>query len=413
MTWTTRTRLALAAGGFLLAAALPAAADEAAAQLAVRHLDAGTLAAGDAELSAVLDKDPGNDEARIGLGTIRFIRAVEHLSQGLYRYGLQPPKSFLIPVVRLPVPENPNPQTVTFQDFRDLIETFVSDLGSAEATLALVKSDQVRFVLDLDKVHYDVRGDGVIGDDGRLTSVLERVTGMARSVMPASLEFKFDKGDALWLQGYCNLLMAFGDFFLAYDWHESFDSTFFHFFPKMRSPFRDALASVDPNDWVGTEGGPIADFISFAHIRWPLLDPARMHDARNRLKKVIALSRASWDAIEAETGNDREWIPNERQTSPFRSVIVDQKRIEAWRAVLDEADAILDGKKLVPHWRLRQGINIRRVFEEPQPFDLVLWITGPAALPYLEDGPVTTSEEWNRITDSFGGSFGVFAVWFN
>ena len=39
--------------------------------------------------------------------------------------------------------------------------------------------------------------------------------------------------------------------------------------------------------------------------------------------------------------------------------------------------------------------------------------TGPAALPYLEDGPVATSEEWNRITDSFGGGFGVFAVWFN
>jgi hypothetical protein len=413
MTWITRTRLAFAASGFLLAAALPAAADEAAAELAVRHLEAGTLAAGDAELSGILDKDPGNDEARIGLGTIRFIRAVEHLSQGLYRYGLEPPRSFLIPVVRLPVPENPNPQTVTFQDFRDLIETFVSDLGSAEATLALVKSDKVRFVLDLDKVHYDVRGDGVIGDDGRLTSVLERVTGMARSVMPASLEFKFDKGDALWLEGYCNVLMAFGDFFLAYDWHESFDSTFFHFFPKMRSPFRDALAPVDPNDWVGTEGGPIADLISFVHIRWPLLDPRRMHDARDHLKKVIALSRASWDAIEAETGNDREWIPNERQTSPFKSVIVDEKRIKAWRAVLDEADAILDGKKLVPHWRLRQGINVRRIFDEPQPFDLVLWITGPAALPYLEDGPMTTSDEWNRITDSFGGSFGVFAVWFN
>jgi hypothetical protein len=413
MKWITRTRLALLAAGLLLAAPLPAAADEAAAQLAASHLYAGTLAVGDSQLTAILDKDPGNDEARIGLGTIRFIRAVEHLSQGLYRYGLQPPKSFLIPVVRLPVPENPNPQPVTFQDFRDLLETFVSDLRSAEATLALVKSENVRFVLDLDKVHYDVRGDGVIGDDGRLTSVLERVTGMARSVMPASLEFKFDRGDALWLQGYCNLLIAFGDFFLAYDWHESFDTTFFHFFPKTSSAFRDALVPADPNDYFASEGGPIADLISFVHIRWPLQDPARMHDARERLKKMILLSRASWDSIEAETGNDREWIPNERQTSPFQSVIVDRKRIDGWRAVLDEADAILDGRKLVPHWRLRQGINVRRVFEEPQPFDLVLWITGPAALPYLEDGPMVTSEEWNRVTDSFGGSFGVFAVWFN
>jgi len=85
MKWITRTRLALLAAGLLLAAPLPAAADEAAAQLAASHLYAGTLAVGDSQLTAILDKDPGNDEARIGLGTIRFIRAVEHLSQGLYR----------------------------------------------------------------------------------------------------------------------------------------------------------------------------------------------------------------------------------------------------------------------------------------------------------------------------------------
>jgi hypothetical protein len=413
MTLMTRTRLALTAAGLLLVAAWPAAADESAANLAAGHLEAGTLLAGDAELSALLDKDPGNDEARLGLGAIRFVRAVEHLSQGLYRYGLKPLTSFLIPVVRLPVPENPDPQPITFQDFRGLLQTFVSDLGSAEVTLALVKSDNVKLVLDLDKLRYDVKGDGIIGDDQRLVSVIERVTGMTRSMMPNSLVFAFHKGDALWLQGYCNLLMAFGDFFLAYDWHESFDTTFFHFFPKMSSPFRDALAPVDPNDYFASEGAPVADFISFLHIRWPLTEPGRMHEARDRLKRMIALSRASWAAIEAETDNDRNWIPNARQTSPFQSVIVDEKRIAGWRAVLDEADAILDGKKLVPHWRLRQGINIRRVFEEPQPFDLVLWITGPAALPYLEDGPMTTSEEWSRITDSFGGSFGVYAVWFN
>ena len=74
---------------------------------------------------------------------------------------------------------------------------------------------------------------------------------------------------------------------------------------------------------------------------------------------------------------------------------VNAERIAAWYQVLDEADAILDGEKLIPHWRFEQGINLRRVFEEPQPFDLVLWITGPAALPYLEDGPVTTPEEWD------------------
>jgi len=43
----------------------------------------------------------------------------------------------------------------------------------------------------------------------------------------------------------------------------------------------------------------------------------------------------------------------------------------------------------------------------------VLWITGPAALPYLEDGPVSTTEDWNTMVEAFGGRFGIFAVWFN
>src|SRR5262249_57065337 len=109
------------------ALSMPAAADEAAAKLAAAHLEAGTLSAGESELSALLDKDPANDEARMGLGTIRFVRAVERLSQGLYKYGLRPPTSFLVPIVRLPVPENPNPLPVTFQDFRSLLATFDSD----------------------------------------------------------------------------------------------------------------------------------------------------------------------------------------------------------------------------------------------------------------------------------------------
>jgi hypothetical protein len=128
---------------------------------------------------------------------------------------------------------------------------------------------------------------------------------------------------------------------------------------------------------------------------------------------VVALSRQSWQEIEAETDDDREWIPNARQTSPFQTLQVDTARIAAWYQVLDEAEAVLDGKKLIPHWRFGQGINLRRVFEDPRPFDLVLWITGPAALPYLEDGPVITPEEWARIMEAFEGRFGLFALWVN
>lgn len=389
----------------------PASADEAAVETTAANLAAGTLATGESALTAIIESDPGNDEARMGLGVVRFVAAIEHLSQGLYRYGLQAPESMLLPVLSLPVPPNPSPEPITYDDFRGLIQSFVNDLGSVDETLAGVTSADAKLPLDLAMIRYDADGDGNAGADENLLAVVQRVTGMEPEDMPADLTFAFDRGDALWLRGYSNVLMALGEFLLAHDWQESFDDAFFHFFPAMRSPFRDALAA--PGAGMEGEVVTIADVISFFHIRWPVAEPARMTAVLAHLKAMTTLSRQSWEAILAETDDDREWLPSPSQTGPFVSVVVDAESVAAWQVVLNEVDAILDGRKLVPHWRFRQGFNLRRVFEEPRPFDFVLWVTGPAALPYLEDGPVATLEEWRAITDAFGDNFVLFAIWAN
>src|SRR4051794_17033267 len=366
--------------GTPLARATPSLSSNASAAqvLTVSHLEAGTLAEGESALAALVAEDPTNTDAQFGLGVIRFFQAIEHLSQALYRYGLQSPQSFMVPVLRLPVPVNPNPQSITYDDFRQLLQAYVTDLALAQDTLAAIGSSDVELVLDLKKIRYDGNGDGIVTDDERLPAVIAHVRGTPEQNLPSSLTFAFDTGDVFWLRAYCHVMMAFGEFFLAYDWHESFDVSFYHFFPAMQSPFRDALKP--PSGSMNDEIAPIADLVSFLHIRWPVSEPARLIDVRAHLKQAVALSRQSWQSIEAETDDDREWIPNASQTTPF--LLVNAERIAAWYQVLDEADAILDGKKLVPHWRLQQGINLRRVFEEPQPFALVLWITGPAALPY-------------------------------
>ncbi len=391
--------------------ALQSGADEA-QTITVAHLEAGTLAEGEAALEALLAEDDTNDQARLGLGVIRFLQAIEGLSQGLYKYGLKSPESFMVPVVRLPVPLNPDPEPITYADFRDLLETYVADLALAEETIAGVTDSDVKLVLDLSQISYDVEGDGQIGADERLLTVIEQITGIPETEMPPSLTFAFDAGDARWLQGYSHVLMAVGEFLLAYDWQESFDVSFFHFFPGMDSPFRDAL--VPPTGNPNADFAPVADAISFLHIRWPIAEPERMSAVRDHLKATIALSRESWEAIMAERDDDREWIPNPEQTNWFADILpVSPERIDAWYEVLDEAESVLDGEKLIPHWRFSQGFNLRRVFEEPRPFDLVLWVTGPAALPYLEDGPVVTPEEWERLTQAFEGNFGLFALWVN
>ena len=89
--------------------------------------------------------------------------------------------------------------------------------------------------------------------------------------------------------------------------------------------------------------------------------------------------------------------------------------IGGWHDFLNEAEQILSGKKLVPHWRMNpeHGINLRRVFHEPREFDLVFWAHGAAAVPYVETGSVATGQTWQRLQQSFRGQFIGFAFWFN
>ena len=129
---------------------------------------------------------------------------------------------------------------------------------------------------------------------------------------------------------------------------------------------------------------------------------------------MVALSRESWKFILAETDDDHEWIPNPRQTGVL-GVPVRQEMVDGWLEFLDATEALLAGKRLLPFWRgdPSRGVNLRRVFTEPRPFDLVLWVQGTAATPYLEKGPLTKPEVWRRLQRVFGGEFIGFALWFN
>ncbi len=130
---------------------------------------------------------------------------------------------------------------------------------------------------------------------------------------------------------------------------------------------------------------------------------------------MIALSRESWKFILAETDDDHEWVPSPKQHTVMPGGAVTVAMVKGWMDFLDEAQAILKGEKLIPFWRRRddRGVNLRRVFTEPRMFDLVLWVHGTAAAPYLEKGPKTQPETWRRLQTIFQGQFIGFAFWFN
>jgi hypothetical protein len=404
----------LAALALGLAACGPAQADEAAVALTQRHFAAGTLADAETELQAMIAADDANQEAHLGLGMVRFVAAVEHLQTGLYRYGLSAPRAFGVPILRLPVPDNPRPQPIGYTDFRALIAAFVDDLAAAEATLAEVTSPEVKLPVDLRRVAYDVDGDGQAGPEERLTALLERVARIDDSDLPDDATVAFDLGDALWLRGYCNVFMAVGEFLVAHDWRDSFDAAFHIFFPRVKSAMANELARSRRRADDDRMFADIADAVAFVHlIRWPVDEPERMGAVRDHLKTVIDLSRQTWDAIEAESDDDREWLPAPGQHAAVVSLEVTAEQLDTWRVMLDEADAILDGTKLVPHWRFARGVNVAKVFADPPTFDLVLWISGQAALPYLQGGEVLDADEWRDLVRTFGRGFGAYLAWFN
>ena len=401
-------------------APFPAAAGDAALQTR-QALESGHLATGDKDMSTRLAADPSDNEARFGLGMIRFAEAIENFGQRQYRYGLRAPPNTMFPFFRLPVPLNPAPEELTYEKQRESLQALRDDLTKAEAALAPMTASETKIVIDLNAVQFDFRGDGKADSSETLGSILAAMRSHGGRPAPnetGPFEVKFDNGDAFWLRGYCHLLSASLEFVLAYDWRNTFERTAGLFYPRVAPPpFGPNPHFASRREEFRYDSGQIADLIVLVlihEIRWPLIEPARLQAAHGHLKQAVAMSRASWKSILAEITDDREWIPGPRQKNGVvTSMPVTQVQVDGWLHALDDFDAVLDGTKLVPHGRFSQGFNLKRVFFEPRDFDLVLWVAGYSAVPYLEDGPTLSISDWNQWNHAFNGNFLGYALWFN
>ncbi len=409
--------LAPAAGLILWSASASASADF--IEDLQSHLYAGKTAAAAEVARDRLDEAPDDDRARFALGAVRFLQAVEHLGQGLHRYGLassySPPYGAGLsglPILRLPVPPNPDPEQVTYGALRDVLQGFIDRLRAAEAALASVAERDVDLPLNIARIHLDLNADGVASDQEALWRILQVVMEFRWIRKEAADAFltDFDRSDVPWLRAYCHLLMAIAEFPLAHDWQEGFEQTFHGLFPDSALPNAALVAKTAPT----VRFANVADFIAFVHLtHWPVVEPERMRSVLQHLEAMVRLSRETWTRVQAETDDRGEWIPNPGQTGVLPRMTITQERIEGWRLFLEEFDALLQGRKLVPHWRFDQGINLRRIFTEPTTFDPVLLIQGSAALPYLEDGDSVSGQTWNQISRLFAGRFFRYFVWLN
>lgn len=389
------------------------AADQLAVPLVESYLVKGDLAVGDMTLAKRIQEQPHDDQARFGLGVLRFARAVEHLAQSLYRYGLRDLGPGVgVPLLRLPLPTNRQPAKLSYDGSRQVLQNFLDDLAKAEATLVDIQGD-VKLPLHFARIRLDLDGDGQADATETLWSLYVRMNRNAGTVQPNADDFliTFDTADVFWLRGYCHLLSALCETALAHDGRNLFEHTAHLFFTDVETPYT-FLQAADRQDFPGQ----IVDYITLIHlINLPVVEPKRMASALGHLEQVVAHSRSSWQALLAETDDDHEWIPNPRQTGVIPGVAITQPMVDGWQEFLSEAESILAGKKLIPFWRHpgKRGVNLRHVFTEPRTFDLVLWVQGTGAAPYLEEGELSTPAVWQRFNRLFGGEFIGFALWFN
>ncbi|MEM1211961.1 MAG: hypothetical protein AAGI68_06630 [Planctomycetota bacterium] len=393
-------------------------------------LDAGQLEEAERVLVEHLDTHNQDHDARLALGTVRMMQAVQQLSADFFSFG---PQEFPLPLFRMSLPQNEAPEVIRHGDLQRVFDRFVDRLDVVETTLAPIGDEPAKWVLCLDTVRLDLDGSGKAEDDEMLAPIINRLSRGAlqrerveaerrASTQPAMPPIDpkdyltliaLDTTDAYWMRAYTHLLRGFADLYRAHNTRELFNRTGHLLFAKPDTPY----PFLVPSSTRRLDFPQVADAIALIHlINLPVESPERMASSLGHFERAIVLSREMWEAALAETDNDREWLPAPGQDSVIPARI-NEARLKAWMETLDEAEAVLSGEKLIPFWRAADpplGVNLRRAFTEPQRFDLVLWVQGTGAAPYLEaDKPMTTGGFWRRINRQFGGNLMGFAFFIN
>ncbi|MFT3870785.1 MAG: hypothetical protein QM715_20220 [Nibricoccus sp.] len=355
---------------------------------------------------------PANDGERFSLAVLQTLQGLQQFGDGAGKLGIKQSLGRNLPFFRiLPAtqPAGTPTEVATPEKVRALFTNLRESLKKANATLAKVGDSDFKVQVNLSQAYLENNA----GTPGMpLAESLGRIMGL-NAASEQDIVVNFDSADAVWLKGYTHLLTGMLEILMAYDWSPVWNQMAYLLFasPNPMPPLAKYAVSGQgqgPSDW--------ADMIAAVHdMRLELKDAEAFKRALAEFRSMIACSRLCWTRIQAETDDDQEWLPSPKQKGP-RGARITQEQIDGWTAVLNELDAILAGKKLLPHWRIinGMGINVARLVQNPPKFDLVLLVQGSAFVPYIEGGDVSSSTRWRQLVAPFGpGGFMSFALWSN
>ncbi|MFT3780979.1 MAG: hypothetical protein QM790_03120 [Nibricoccus sp.] len=354
---------------------------------------------------------PSDDAERFSLGVLQALQGLQQFADGAGKLGIKQSVGRSIPFFRIVPPASPASGPVelaTPDKVRALFSNLREALKKSNATLSKVGDTDFKVQVNLSKIYLENK-DGAPGMP--LADSLGRILGV-RGEPEQDIIVNFDSADALWLKGYTHILTGFLEVFMSYDWSPVWNQCAYLLFTSP-NPLPPLAKYAKPNQGPGmTEW---ADLIAALHeLRLDVKDSDGLKKAAFEFRSAIACSRTCWSRIQAETDNDHEWLPSPTQIGP-RGAKVTQAEIDGWLAILSEVDAIITGKKLLPHWRILNGmgVNVARMIQTPPKLDLVLLVQGSAVVPYVEAGDVSNSVRWRTLTAPFGPGFMSFALWSN
>ena len=400
------------AAALVLALAAPAAAETLSTEIAAKG-----LAATETRLAALAAPSP--DET-FALAAVSFLSGIEHALQTQWRYGMDQAMGSAgdelgLPFLRLPVPPNPSAEAFSGATVTTLFTGVRSDMEAAIALLSgLPAGTEVSLELAFSDLWFDVNANAARdpGEDA-YTLIGPQLLGWSYTE-PAPGQtlptIHFDTADGAWLSAYAHLLAGTAETILAYDPAVAIDRAL---------AARIALKVAPPGsggEWnFDASFGQFMD--AFAMLEGAVNQPPKSesaHAAKAHFLAMIEDNRRFWAAVATETDNDREWIPNDAQTSAL-GLVLPPGTGNVWLGVLADAEALLTGRLLLPYWRgpEGQGINLGRMFDDPAPMSITGWVQGWAAVPYLEQGPVISSANLNQFEALMGGDAGLMMVFLN
>jgi hypothetical protein len=389
---------------FLLAfAAGPATAETLSAEIGLTGISAT-----EARLSGL--PAPTNEDL-FALAGLQFLGGVEAALQLRWQTGIRSDWSEL-PILRLPIPENPLARPFVPADFTALITGLDARMDAARSTLARLGDKPFALEIGIGDLWFDINMNGTRDDGEDAGSVAGLTLGGGRlvTVPVADPVIRFDTADAAWLAAYTHFLSGFASTALAYDPEPAIQRVM-----DSSAAIYALWGDTPPPNAMDMMFGRQVDRVAmglFALSRTP--DKALALDAYGHFLGMITENRRFWTLVALEADNDREWVPNDRQTSGL-GIMMPPGTGERWQAVLADAEAVLKGDLLIPHWRFgaEAGINLKKAFENPPAVDLVTWIQGEGLLPYAEKGPRMTMTSWNDFERLISGDALLFAVFLN